>query len=165
MTGRDDLAGDPDTPDDDLFPEWFDEWTPPTPEEPLPWYRNTRVLTTLIILAFVALLLSTVLLLTLRSPGDFPTGPRITTATTSPAPPNSAPPPTPASRTGTSTTPTTTAPVETAPPDAPPADPPAAEPVAPPPRPARGGSDEDDGPRINVTRSPMSFTPNAVPRP
>lgn len=176
MTGREDLAGDPDTldpvadadadADEDLFPSWFDEWTEPPPPVPVPWFRNIRVLATLIGIAIVALLISTALLLTLRSPGDFPTGPRITTATT---PPGSRPSPTSAdSSTAVSTTPTTTAssaPSETAATEEPPPEGPGPEPLAPPSRSAARGSGDDDGPRINVTRSPMSFTPTSAPRP
>ena len=136
MTERDRLAEDPEAADDgedeDLFPDWFDEWIEPPPPPTIPWYRNIRVLGTLIGIAFLALLISTVLLFTLDSTAEFPTGTRFSTPT-SPAEParTTAASTVPQGQPETSTAPSATevpSPPETAAPAAP-----AVEPAAPPP--------------------------------
>jgi hypothetical protein len=139
---------------DDLLPGWARYWneTPVVPPKP-PWYRNSRVLLTVITAAASVLVVATALLLTLSS-GDFnqttllrsvnpPTSPA---ATAAPEVDNAPPAPAVASET------------ESEPP-------PAEVPVAsaeqdPPPRPQRSaGAGSSEGPSINVTRAPMSFTP------
>lgn len=149
---------------DDLFPGWARYWNeaPAAPPKP-PWYHNSRVLLTMIAVAAAALVVATVLLLILDSPGFNQTEPLRsisppTTAEAIPATETAAPTPLPA-------TASETAP-ETAPETAAAADPAASAEQSPPPTAQRSaGSDRSDGPRINVTRTPMSFTPAPVARP
>lgn len=151
--------------------EWdVDDWdgaptrrtTPPAVSHP--WYRDPRWLFGLIALAAVALVVATVLLVTGRDSGEIPTTPELTTRT--PASSTSAPTPRSSARSpstsASESTASTSAPasstaeetgaVDVAPPVEPTAS--ATEPPAPP-----APSHSPAGPRINVTRNPMSFSP------
>jgi hypothetical protein len=154
--------------------EWDREWewdsypVPPAPQKVSPpWYRSPGLLLALIGAAAAVLVVATALLVGGRFGGDIPTSPQLNTRTATPSP-SAAPQPPPAQRrtsTGPSTTESTT-PSATAepppvveqpaePPPPPPAEPPAVE---------RAPADSD-GPRINVTRTPMSFSPGTSARP
>lgn len=127
-----------------------------------PWYRGPKLLLPLIGLAAAALVVSTALLVGGRFSGEIPTSRQLDNRTATATPRTSAPAaaePRPVTTTPPPESPTSSAePVpglqqlpEPAPPPAPPA-PPAA------PAPKRS-----EGPRINVTRTPMSFTPSISP--
>ena len=149
---------------DDLFPGWARYWNeaPAAPPKP-PWYRNSRVLLTMIAVAAAALVVATVLLLILDGPGFNQTEPlrSISPPTTAEAiPATETAGATPLPTTASETAPETAA--ETAAAEGPAA---SAEQPPPPTAPRSAGSDRSDGPRINVTRTPMSFTPAPVARP
>jgi len=139
---------------DDLRPGWARYWNeaPVAPPKP-PWYRNPRVLLAVITVAAAALVVAAALLVTL-SKADFnqtkqliSINPAPTATTTRPA------------ETAGATPSPTTAPEQASEPT--PADGPAPSADAPPPAPLPRSVDSNhsDGPRINVTRTPMSFTP------
>lgn len=139
---------------EDLFPGWAAYWNeaPAAPPKP-PWYRNTRVLVAIITAAAAALVMAGAALVALGSPGFTPARPmgEIAPRTSTPVIPATVP------RTAADVTSGT----ETADPPKPVPGP--AESAAPPDLPARAAPAPDsrrsDGPRINVTRTPMSFTP------
>ena len=132
---------------------------PTTPPRVLrPWYRDPRWLFGLIALAAAALIVATVLLITGRRSGEIPTAPELTTRTPSSA--TSAPSPRstpPGPSVSPTTTPTSAASTTEQPSavDIPAAVPPMASAAEPPPEPTASRA----GPRINVTRTPMSFSP------
>lgn len=138
-------------------------WTEPTAPARRPWHRNPIVLLGLIAAASVALATAAVMLLTTAGRDDSPTRvrPTIKTTAVSVSPSQRVPQTTPTSRSpettpGTSTSASSdaasTAAENPAAPTEAPAQPPSARPT---------GSGEPGGPRINVTRSPMSFTPGS----
>jgi len=143
---------------EDLFPGWARYWNgaPTAPPKP-PWYRNSRVLLAMIIVAAAVLVVASVLLVTLDGAGFNQTGQlrSINPATSAPA----TTAPQSASAT-TQPTPSTVSELQTATATAPDA---SAEP--PPPAPRTPDANLSDGPRINVTRSPMSFTPGITGKP
>lgn len=174
--GGDLLPDDWDVPGEwDLPDEWDalddDEWDayvaprPAAPERPSPrWYRDPRWLFGLIALAAAALVVATVLLVTGRGSGEIPTAPELTTRT--PASTTSTPSPSSTSpresTSSPSTTPTSASSTSEEPGafDAPPPVEPTAEVAeASPEPPAPTQSRSPAGPRINVTRTPMSFSP------
>jgi hypothetical protein len=146
---------------DDLFPGWARYWNdtdavPPTFETPKPpWFRNTRVLAGVIAAAASALVVAGAALVALNSSAFPQTSPlrSISTATTEPVPNSAVSVPAPV--------------VEPAPaeavtepaigPDSGPELPPSA--ADDPPAPRLTVPNRSDGPRINVTRTPMSFAP------
>jgi len=143
---------------DDLRPGWARYWNeaPAAPPKP-PWFRNPRVLLTVITVAAAALVVAAVLLVTL-SKADFnqtkqlrSIDPVSTATATRPADiASETPAPTTAPAQESEMTPAQS-PVPSA--DAPP----------PPAVPRSVDPNHADGPRINVTRTPMSFTPGHVP--
>jgi cytoskeletal protein RodZ len=126
-----------------------------------PWFRNPSLLFGLIAMAAAALVVATVLLITGKQSGEIPTTPDLSTRATpsvrsTPRAPSGPAPSTPES----SSTPETS--TESAEETAAPAEPeqPAEPPAAPlPPSPSASQSKSPAGPKINVTRTPMSFTP------
>jgi len=166
---------DADEPDGDSEwdRDWDSEWhwdSYPVPEAPRkvspPWHRSPRLLLALIGAAAAVLVVATALLVGGRFGGEIPTSPQLNTRTATPSPSAAPPPPPVQRRTGTapSTTespapasaeqpPVAEQPVEPLPP--PPVEPPAAE---------RARADSD-GPSLNVTRTPMSFSPGTSARP
>ena len=161
--------------DDDVRFGWDWDWDwddhrfdrAPEPSGP-PWYRSPRPLLALIAGAAATLVVAVALVIT--GTGEIPTRPalgiktiptsapglsRATPVTEAPAPPSSSdePPPTGA----TEPAPDDAAEAAGAAPPVAPSDPPAPPPVDSP-APIPAGTDSD-GPRTNVTRSPMSFTP------
>ena len=92
---------------------WDNGWTGPLPAvEQRPWYGNLRLLGTVVGVASVTLVASTVVLLTLNSPGDFPTSPSVAKLTPTVASSRMAtPPPAPVTRPEAST-PASEAPIE-----------------------------------------------------
>lgn len=138
---------------EDLFPGWAAYWNeaPAAPPKP-PWYRNTRVLVAIITAAAAALVVAGAALVALGSPGFAPARPmgEIIPQTSTPVIPA-------VPRTATDVT---SGAESTA---APKPVPGPAESAAPPDLPAREAPAPDsrrsDGPRINVTRTPMSFAP------
>ncbi len=157
--------GDHGEPLDGSFDEWDGYLTPrPTPPSRVsrPWYRDPRWLFGLIALAAAALVVATVLLVTGRVSGEIPTAPELTTRTpssaTSAPSPRSAPPRQSESPTTTSTSAASTT-EEPSAVDNPAADPPTASGAETAPQPTASQSAKPAGPRINVTRTPMSFSP------
>ncbi len=156
----------------DSLDPWADDWDGsewdgirPRPAAPpqvsRPWYRDPRWLFALIALAAAALVVATVLLVTGRNSGEIPTAPALTTrtpasSTSTPSPRNAIPS---ASTSAPSTTPASSTPEEANAVDIPaPVEVTAtAEPPAEAPAPSQ--SQSPAGPRINVTRTPMSFSP------
>jgi len=143
---------------DDLFPGWARYWneTPTAPPKP-PWYRNSRVLLAMITVAAAVLVVASVLLVTLDGAGFNQTrqlrsiSPATTAAVTT------------ATRTASATplpTPSPASEQESAPAPAPSA---SAEPQTPAAR--TPAANPSEGPRINVTRTPMSFTPGITGKP
>lgn len=138
--------------------------TPPAPHRTAPpWYRSPRLLLVLIGLAAAVLVVATALLMTGRQSGEIPATPRLesrTSAELSPTPASATQTRTPTSTTAPSTTEQSTE--ESTEPEV------TAEPAEPlPPAPASAAppasqSRSPEGPRINVTRTPMSFTPGKV---
>lgn len=142
-----------------------DEWTaisrPPAPAPSTPWFRNPALLFGLIAVAAAALVVASVLLITGRQSGEIPTAPHLSTRAT----PSSAVERSTAQQSSEPSATATSSPVESSPseavesvePGAPqqPAQP--AAPAAPPP--AAEQTRIPTGPNLNVTRTPMSFTP------
>ena len=143
---------------EDPYADTYVRWPETEPPIRRPWHRNPVILLGLIAAASVPLSVAAVLLLTGDDANDRPM--KLTPAIRTTAvviPPSES-----GSETTTAeSTPQTSAEETTATESA--EEIPAAPTEAPAPLPsARGGdSDESDGPRINVTRSPMSFTPGA----
>ncbi|MEI6251933.1 MAG: hypothetical protein WCP30_03930 [Mycobacteriaceae bacterium] len=140
----------------DTYP--VDQAQPPA----APWSRNPRLLFGLIAVAAAALVVATVLLITGRQSGEIPTAPQLSTRTTpnTPSAPSSPRPPSePASSTPPSSSPSAESSAAGSEESLAPAEPeqPAEPAVAPPPSPT--ASHSPAGPKINVTRTPMSFTP------
>jgi hypothetical protein len=137
------------------------------PPESRPWYRDPRWLFGLIALAAAALVVATVLLVTGRGSGEIPTAPELTTrtpASTIGVPSfRNAPPQEPASESASSsaTTPTSASSASEVPSvvDIPASVEPSASAAEAPPEPIAGPNKSPAGPRINVTRTPMSFSP------
>lgn len=168
---------DPPTLDDwDDYPEYganseyrgADQGAPPQVSA---WFRNPRWLFGLIALAAAALVVATVLLVTGRGSGEMPTAPQLSTRTsptTASTPASRSAPPPRATSSSTSTSPSTSPSDSTS---ESPAEEPAEEPGQEPALPAESAppsatepasssaSRSPAGPRINVTRTPMSFTP------
>ena len=147
---------------EDPYADTYVRWPEAQPQIRRPWHRNPVVLLGLIAAASVPLSVAAVLLLTGDDTDDHPRKFTPTIGTTAVA----IPPSESASETSlVEMTPETSA--ESAEPTAAATESaeeiPAAPAEAPAPLPsARGGEpDESDGPRINVTRSPMSFAPGA----
>lgn len=129
-----------------------------------PWFRNPRLLFGLIATAAAALVVATVLLITGKQSGEIPTTPQLSTRSTAATPSERSAPSSPSE--STSPTPSSASSSaessDTATEEVPaPVDPPqqAEAPPVPPPAPATGQSRSPAGPKINVTRTPMSFTP------
>ena len=142
---------------DDLLPGWTRYWSeaPAAPPKP-PWYRNSRVLLAMITAAAATLVVATALLVTLSS-ADFNQTRELRSINPAPIEPaiETAPiaaPPAPEAQAETEAEPPAAA-DPTASADAPP----------PPPAPRVVDSNNSDGPRMNVTRAPMSFTPGQIP--
>lgn len=145
-----------------------DDWDrfPAEAEQPpsTPWYRNPRLLFGLIAVAAAALVVATVLLITGKQSGEIQTTPQLSTRTT-PATPSARSTPRAPSETESSTTESPSPDAEASLPDEfpTPLEPEQPEqPVqseAPAPSPAASPTRSQSGPRINVTRTPMSFTP------
>lgn len=144
---------------EDLFPGWAAYWNeaPAAPPKP-PWYRNTRVLVAIITAAAAALVMAGAALVALGSPalgspGFTPARPmgEIAPRTSTPVIPATVPPTAADVTSGAEST------------AAPKPVPGPAESATPPDLPARAApapdSSRSDGPRINVTRTPMSFAP------
>jgi hypothetical protein len=179
--GADEYAGSPEWDDSDPpIDEWDgdewdgdewdgDEWdgyaaaprSTAAPRASRPWYRDPRWLFGLIALAAAALVVATVLLVTGRGSGEIPTAPELTTRT--PAVPSGTPRPEP--RVPESASPTTTTSASSTSEQSSPVDSPAPEqpavslPEVPEAPPAVSPTKSQAGPRINVTRTPMSFSP------
>jgi len=158
------LHDDVDDPDWSGYP--IDDWGPYPVERAqppaAPWFRNPRLLFGLIAVAAAALVVATVLLITGRQSGEIPAAPQLSTRTTPNTPSASStprPPSEPASSTPPSSSPSAESPaVDTGESPAPAeSEQPAEPPIAPLPSPA--ASQSPAGPRINITRTPMSFTP------
>jgi hypothetical protein len=141
---------------EDLFPGWARYWneTPTAPPKP-PWYRNSRVLLAMITVAAAALVVASVLLVTLDGAGFNQTrqlrsiSPATSAAvTTAPHSASATPIPTQSPVSEQESAPAPSA---------------SAEP--PPPIPRTPEANPSDGPRINVTRTPMSFTPGITGKP
>lgn len=161
-----------DTPDGahwDSFP--IEDWGTHAVEQTLPpaaapWFRNPKLLFGLIAVAAAALVVATVLLITGRQSGEIPTARQLSTRTAPTTPPSqsstprapsesSAPssssPNAESSPAGSAESPVPAEPAQPAgPPEAP----------APAPAPTAGQGKSPAGPKINVTRTPMSFTPD-----
>lgn len=142
----------------DPYADTYVRW--PEPETPIrrPLHRNPVILLGLIAAASVALSVAAVLLLTDSRDADAPTKLKPTIRTTAVVLPPSESASEPSA---VETTPETSADEASATESA--EEIPAAPTEAPAPVPSArgGGEDNSDGPRINVTRSPMSFTPGA----
>jgi type IV secretory pathway VirB10-like protein len=162
--GGDDFGGD-DFGGDDWDSYAPDDWqrNPGEPAQPArsSWFRNPRLLFGLIAVAAAALVVATVLLITGKQSGEIPSTPELSSRATpsarsTPRQPFESTPSTPPSPPLDAETPSpsveeTAAPVEPEP---------AAEPPAPaPPSTTASQSRRPAGPKINVTRTPMSFTP------
>ena len=142
---------------------------PPQPPGP-PWYRSPRLLLTLIGLAAAVLVVAAALLVTGKYSGEIPAGERLDSRTSAAVPAGSASARETVSATATSSA-TSTRSSETSPTSPSPSSSPSAEPgPEPPPEPAEPAPSaappppasqprNPGGPRINVTRTPMSFTP------
>lgn len=157
---------------DDTYDDTFVHWDDPEPAVRRPWHRNAGILIGLIAASSTALSVAFVLLVTGGPSVDSPA--RLRPAIRSSA--VEAPPAEPAKPSETAAadddtangTETDTAPAdeptEEAAAEAPEAHapaPPADEP-APAPAPRDSSADKPNGPRINVTRNPMSFTPGSI---
>jgi hypothetical protein len=164
-----DLSG---WPIDDFGWDWDEPGVDrkPEPSGP-PWYRSPGPLLTLIAGAAATLVVAVTLVIT--DTGEIPTRPALGTKavpTDAPGPSRAeAPTEPPTGESGPSTPASASssadgAPAEDVEPEAPePAPPAAAVPPAPLPvdSPGTVAGGDSDGPRINVTRSPMSFTPGS----
>lgn len=135
---------------------------PPPPPGP-PWFRNPRLLFGLIAAAAACLVVATVLLITGKDSGEIPTSRHLSTRPapetpserSAPRPPGRSSSATPSS---SSSAESSSSPAEEAPPPAEPQQP-AESAAPPPPAPEAGQNKSPAGPKINVTRTPMSFTP------
>ena len=132
----------------------------------VPWYRRPRLLLALIAVAAAALVVAAALLVTGDFSGDIPAGPQLDTRTAATASPTSAPPGSGSADTGSTGSVTSTSgpstPSSSA--EAPPSpevtlESPQPAPPPPPVPPPTADGRQKEGPRINVTRTPMSFTP------
>jgi hypothetical protein len=160
-------AAEPDYPDVDWDSYDLDEWNTTHPAQPeqeppsAPWFANPRLLFGLIAMAAAVLVVATVLLITGKDSGEIPTAPQLSTKSTPETTGgHSVPRPPSESASSTSASVSTSAESSSAPAEpAAPAEPeqPAASPSAPPP--SAGQSKSPAGPKVNVTRTPMSFTP------
>lgn len=139
---------------DDLRPGWARYWNeaPTAPPKP-PWYRNPRVLLAVITVAAAALVVAAALLVTL-SKADFNQTKQLISI--NPAPTATATFP---AETASAIPAPTTAPEQESEPTPAESPVPSADTPPPPPVPRSVDPDHSDGPRINVTRTPMSFTP------
>lgn len=168
VTGDEYAEPEYDPADWDTFP--VDEWDwdgPPAdvvpPAKTPPWFRNPRLLFALIALAAAALVVATVLLITGRQSGEIPTTSQLTTAVTPTSPSVRSTPRAPKPATA-STAPPSPSPepaypsVEEAPVPVEQQPVPSAAPE-PSPSPSATQSRSPAGPKINVTRNPMSFAP------
>jgi cytoskeletal protein RodZ len=154
-----------DEADWDSYP--IDDWADPPVEQHQPpappWYRNPRLLFGLIAVAAAALVVATVLLITGRESGEIPTTPQLSVRTTPTTPSERSTPPAPSESSSAPVSASDGA--ESAPADAEeapaPAEPaqPAEASAAPAPAPTAVQGKSPAGPKINVTRTPMSFTP------
>ncbi len=145
---------------DDAYDDAYVRWAEPEPAVRRPWHRNPIFLLGLIAAASVALAVAAVLLLTSDRAENSPAKLKPTIRTTAVVIPPSAS----ASETSAAETTTdTSAEATTSETESPESEIPAATAESPAPMPSArdSGSEESDGPRINVTRSPMSFTPGA----
>jgi hypothetical protein len=143
---------------EDLFPGWARYWneTPTAPPKP-PWYRNSHVLLAMIAVAAAVLVVASVLLVTLDGAGFNQTrqlrsiSPATSAAvTTAPQTASATPLPTPSPASELQSAPAPEPSVSAEPP---------------PPTPRTPDANASDGPRINVTRTPMSFTPGITGKP
>lgn len=154
-----DWAQEPDADQfEDPYADTYVRWPEDEQAVRRPLHRNPVVLLGLIAAASVALSVAAVLLLTDSRDADVPTKLKPTIRTTAVVLPPSK---SAAETSAVETTPETSAEEASATESA--EEIPAAPTDAPAPVPSARGGDEDnsDGPRINVTRSPMSFTPGA----
>ena len=128
-----------------------------------PWYRNPRLLFGLIAVAAAAIVVATVLLITGRESGEIPTTPQLSIRTTPATPSERSTPRAPSessSAPASSSLSAESSPASTDESPAPAEPPQPAEPsAAPAPSPTAGQSTSPAGPKINVTRTPMSFAP------
>lgn len=146
-----------------------DQWTA-VPAQPArapspPWFRNPRLLFGLIAVAAAALVVASVLLITGRESGEIPTTAQLHTRATPSSPvERSRPRPSsePAPATATSPTPSSEASSSEAEPTAEPAatERPAIAPSASAAPPPAEQAPNLSGPNLNVTRTPMSFSPS-----
>lgn len=161
------------------YPDYLDVAEPEAAALPVSWHRRPRVLVGVISTAALAGVVASALLLTLEtqapsSPSQTDAVARITATPLQPAPapqrrgpvgpPTGLSPEPGAAAETASPSPEPEPETEPEPEPAPAAVEPAAPPAAPPPAPpldASTDADEPQGPRINVTRSPMSFAPAA----
>lgn len=166
---REDLSYGPDDWFEDSYDDTFVHWDEPAAAVRRPWHRNPGILIGLIAASSAALSVASVLLVAGNTPVDSPARLRpVIRSTAVPEPPPQMP--------AEASTPVA---APELPGDEPTAEVQAAEvaesdvPVAlveesapnsaaPPPRDTRGESADSEGPRINVTRNPMSFTPGAI---
>lgn len=142
---------------DDLRPGWARYWNEaPTAAPKPPWYRNTRVLLAVITVAAAALVVAAVLLVTL-SKTDFNQTTQLRSINPAPTATETLP-----TEIASATPAPTTAPAQES--DMTPAQSPEPSADAPPPPPVPRSVEptHSDGPRINVTRTPMSFTPGQM---
>jgi hypothetical protein len=171
-----DAAGDQvvwdDYPDDARYLDdgyLQDEWAAvppaPAPAPSAPWFRNPRLLFGLIAVAAAALVVASVLLITSRQSGEIPTTAQLTTRATPSGPAersNPQPSSEPASASATSSSSSSEASssesVQTAEPEAPARQAVVPSATAAPPAPEQTISPA--GPNLNVTRTPMSFSPS-----
>jgi len=135
----------------------------PAAKTVVPWYRRPRLLMALIAVAAAVLVVAAALLVTGDFSGDIPAGPQLDRRTATSASPTSAPPSSSSADTGSVTStsgPSTPSSSAEAPPS-PEVTLESPEPAPPPPpvSPPTADGRQKEGPRINVTRTPMSFTP------
>ena len=125
-----------------------------------PLYRNPRMLFGLIAMAAAALVTATVLLITGKQSGEIPTTPELSTRTAPTTPSGQSTPRAPSPT--ESSAPESSADAEDSLPETSPTPLEPEQPVqseTPTPTPTASQSRSQSGPRINVTRTPMSFTP------
>lgn len=162
--------------DSDRHWQWVDEPASHAVQEaPPPWYRGPKLLLGLIGLAAATLVVATALLVGGRFSGEIPTSRQLDSRTATPSQKprttaSSTAEAQPTSTTSKSTEPTDSTESTTASPSEPPTVDQAPEPLGPPPpsdapAPSQPAPKPPDGPRINVTRTPMSFTPSVSARP
>jgi hypothetical protein len=171
LDGRDDLTWD-DEWDDEWAGDWDDDWDRRAPAasapQPVaqPWYRSPRLLVVLIGAAAAMLVVATALLVGGRFGGQIPTSPQLDIRTALPSA-SATPPPSRVERRNSTTPSTTGSPTPSSAADAPTVVP---EPVQPLPAPsleappAERAPADSDGPSLNVTRTPMSFSPGGSAR-